>query len=79
MGEILQKGKVCSSISEIKSTIRKRKIKLKKSEKTIEKLRQEIEQLKKSLNKYFEGQQVKSSQVNRATSQVNIECIEKGQ
>ena len=68
MGEILQKGKVCSSISEIKSTIRKRKIKLKKSEKTIEKLRQEIEQLKKSLNKYFEGQQV-----NRATSQYRIE------
>ena len=70
MGEILQKGKVCSSISEIKSTIRKRKIKLKKSEKTIEKLRQEIEQLivVKSLNKYSEGQQV-----NRATSQYRIE------
>ena len=69
-GEILQKGKVCSSISEIKSTIRKRKIKLKKSEKTIEKLRQEIEQLKKSLNKYFEGQQV-----NRATSQQGNKSI----
>ena len=53
MGEILQKGKVCSSISEIKSTIRKRKIKLKKSVFTFRRLKNLDKKLNNSKNHWI--------------------------